>query len=134
MVPKLDVSRLVPSKQIISSMWNNIFKRYQRLALQSSKLQSILLLGISLYWGWQFFVTGKGKLTHIERTASFFSKPWNSISIIKCLDYRRHRMLWRILAADWVRLQISLHPTCLYHACGIQHCTSRRSQECLRRS
>ncbi len=25
-----------------------------------------------LYWGWQFFETGKGKLMNLDRTASFF--------------------------------------------------------------
>lgn len=35
-------------------------------------LQSPLLLGIRLYWGWQFAQTGWGKLTHLERTAGYF--------------------------------------------------------------
>ncbi|MFZ5497190.1 MAG: DoxX family protein [Verrucomicrobiota bacterium] len=36
-------------------------------------LQSPLLLGIRLYWGWQFTQTGWGKLAHLDRTASFFA-------------------------------------------------------------
>jgi putative oxidoreductase len=36
-------------------------------------LASPLLLVIRLYWGWQFFLTGKGKLMHLERTTSFFA-------------------------------------------------------------
>lgn len=36
------------------------------------RLQPVLLLAIRLYWGWQFFLTGRGKLMHIERTAEFF--------------------------------------------------------------
>lgn len=36
-------------------------------------LQSPLLLAIRLYWGWQFVQTGWGKLTHLDRTASFFA-------------------------------------------------------------
>lgn len=35
-------------------------------------LQSPLLLGVRLYWGWQFAQTGWGKLTHLDRTAGFF--------------------------------------------------------------
>lgn len=35
-------------------------------------LQPALLLGVRFYWGWQFFVTGKGKLMNIARTAEFF--------------------------------------------------------------
>jgi putative oxidoreductase len=36
-------------------------------------LQSPLLLVIRLYWGWQFFVDGKGKLTHLDRVTSYFA-------------------------------------------------------------
>jgi putative oxidoreductase len=36
-------------------------------------VQCPLLLVIRLYWGWQFFITGKGKLTHLDKTASFFA-------------------------------------------------------------
>ncbi len=38
----------------------------------ASGLQSPLLLVIRLYWGWHFAQTGWGKLTHLEKTASFF--------------------------------------------------------------
>ena len=34
--------------------------------------QDGFLLLIRLYWGWQFFLTGRGKLMNIERTAEFF--------------------------------------------------------------
>ncbi len=37
-----------------------------------TKLQCFLLLAIRLFWGWQFFLTGKGKLMHLDRTAGFF--------------------------------------------------------------
>ena len=37
-------------------------------------LQAPLLLGIRLYWGWQFFQTGRGKLTHLDRTAAYFAE------------------------------------------------------------
>jgi putative oxidoreductase len=38
-----------------------------------SRLQSPFLLIIRLYWGWQFFLTGKGKLMHLDKTAGFFA-------------------------------------------------------------
>src|SRR5580693_932377 len=38
-----------------------------------SKLQSPFLLIIRLYWGWHFFLTGKGKLMNLDRTAGFFA-------------------------------------------------------------
>ena len=37
-----------------------------------SLLQSPLLLVMRLYWGWQFFQTGKGKLMNLDRTTGFF--------------------------------------------------------------
>src|SRR5271170_5892735 len=44
-----------------------------RLLIQAAEyLQSPLLLVIRLYWGCQFFLTGKGKLMNLERTANFF--------------------------------------------------------------
>lgn len=36
-------------------------------------LQSPLLLILRLYWGWGFARTGWGKLTHLDRTAGFFT-------------------------------------------------------------
>ncbi len=36
-------------------------------------LQSPFLLVIRLYWGWQFFLTGKGKLGNLDRVTEFFA-------------------------------------------------------------
>jgi len=38
----------------------------------TSVLQSFLLLVVRLYWGWQFFLTGKGKLMDLEKPTEFF--------------------------------------------------------------
>jgi len=35
-------------------------------------LRSPFLFLIRLYWGWQFFVTGKDKLMNLDKTAEFF--------------------------------------------------------------
>ena len=35
-------------------------------------LQSFLLLLLRLYWGWEFFLTGKGKLMDLEKPAAYF--------------------------------------------------------------
>lgn len=48
----------------------NLYRVYVGLI---SKLQSPFLLIIRLYWGWQFFLTGKGKLLNLDRTAAFFA-------------------------------------------------------------
>jgi putative oxidoreductase len=45
---------------------------YNLLIKVASSLQSPLLLIVRLYWGWQFFQTGLGKLQNLERTTAFF--------------------------------------------------------------
>lgn len=53
------------------------------LAGVGSYLQSMVLLAMRLYWGWQFFLTGKGKLMHLDRVAEFFASlsiPWPKLS------------------------------------------------------
>jgi len=45
---------------------------YQLLIVASSSLQSVFLLGVRLYFGWQFIQTGWGKLQHIQRVIGFF--------------------------------------------------------------
>jgi putative oxidoreductase len=48
-------------------------KLYRLWVSLVSKLQSPFLFVIRLYWGWQFFLTGKGKLMNLDRTAGFFT-------------------------------------------------------------
>ncbi len=48
-------------------------KFYNRVIYWGNALQSPFLLAIRLFWGWQFFVTGKGKLTDIPRVIDFFT-------------------------------------------------------------
>jgi putative oxidoreductase len=45
---------------------------YRALIKAASCLQSPLLLAIRLYWGWNFFLTGRGKLMNTERVTQFF--------------------------------------------------------------
>ncbi len=46
---------------------------YSRFASIAASLQSLLLLAIRLYWGWQFAQDGWGKLTHLDRVTQFFA-------------------------------------------------------------
>ena len=43
------------------------------LAMLGGWLQPVLLLLIRGWWGWSFFLTGKGKLMNLDKTASFFA-------------------------------------------------------------
>src|SRR5687767_4434203 len=45
----------------------------QKEATIAARLQHVFLLVVRLYWGWQFFLTGRGKLMNIERTADFLN-------------------------------------------------------------
>jgi putative oxidoreductase len=42
------------------------------LAPHRTALESLVLLIIRLYWGWQFFLTGRGKLLDLEKPTQFF--------------------------------------------------------------
>lgn len=46
---------------------------YSAFANSANFLQSPLLLVIRLYWGWQFFQTGWGKLQDIAKVTDFFT-------------------------------------------------------------
>ena len=48
-------------------------KVHALLARVGGHLHSPILLVIRLYWGYQFFLTGKGKLTHLDRAAAFYN-------------------------------------------------------------
>lgn len=45
---------------------------YQWIITIAAWLQPLFLLVIRLYWGWQFFTTGKGKLMDIPKVTGFF--------------------------------------------------------------
>jgi len=42
------------------------------LAPERTVAQSLLLFVVRLYWGWQFFQTGKGKLAHLANVGEYF--------------------------------------------------------------
>lgn len=48
-------------------------KCYGKLCGVLDVLQSPLLLLMRLYWGWHFFIAGKGKLMHLERVIGMFT-------------------------------------------------------------
>ncbi len=51
-----------------------LLRRFIPQSVPSTNLfQTLFLFGVRLYWGWQFFLTGKGKLSHLSRTSEFFA-------------------------------------------------------------
>ncbi len=54
----------------MNSMIDSLYNLYVKFL---GCLRSPFLLVIRLYWGWQFFLTGRGKLMHLDRTTNFFA-------------------------------------------------------------
>jgi putative oxidoreductase len=46
---------------------------YCRLVAVGNVLRSPLLLVVRVYWGWEFFLTGKGKLMNLSKPAEYFA-------------------------------------------------------------
>jgi putative oxidoreductase len=58
---------------------------YARFVWLVSYLQSPLLLFIRLYWGWQFFESGRGKFNHLDLVQANFVEwgvPFPGVSVI----------------------------------------------------
>jgi putative oxidoreductase len=51
---------------------NMLTKWYTRFSAATSSLQSPFLFAVRLYWGWQFAVSGWGKMQNISRFTTFF--------------------------------------------------------------
>jgi putative oxidoreductase len=52
---------------------NAVWRAYELLVIVANHLQSPLLLALRLYFFWQLFLTGKGKLLHIGKIIDFFT-------------------------------------------------------------
>jgi putative oxidoreductase len=48
-------------------------RSYERLNAAASSLQAPFLLLVRLYWGWQFLLTGWGKLHSLAKVTGFFA-------------------------------------------------------------
>ena len=51
---------------------NILIKLYGWLVAAGNALRSPVLLLIRLFWGWQFFLTGKGKLMDLSKPTQYF--------------------------------------------------------------
>jgi len=52
---------------------NLIEKGYALLIRWASSLQAPFLLAVRLYWGWQYHITGHGKLQDISKVTGYFT-------------------------------------------------------------
>ena len=66
------MARLITHKMNTPSLLKFAYAPSQQLTRVATGLQPIFLLVIRLYWGWQFFQTGLGKLMDIPKVTAFF--------------------------------------------------------------
>ena len=71
LVSELGRSRLALSSEM-SSFVTSISRGYQSFAAVANYLQAPLLLAVRVLFFWQLFLSGKGKLLNIDKTAEFF--------------------------------------------------------------
>ena len=57
----------------MTSVKENVISLYSLFERATDSLQSPLLLVVRLYWGWQFFQAGWGKLGNIQKVIGFFT-------------------------------------------------------------
>jgi putative oxidoreductase len=57
----------------MSAFMKQIDRMYALFLRAANSLQSPFLLAIRLYWGWQFWQTGWGKLSNISRPIEYFT-------------------------------------------------------------
>ena len=99
-----------------------------------AKLQSPLLLILRLYFGWQFFQTGKGILMHLDKIAGYFATLHIPMPKLNAALARHHRMLCRTAAPTWVGLARHDDPVDLHHDRGLSHGGYGRRQEYLQQA
>lgn len=57
----------------MGKIMNTFATAYEALCVVLNCLRNPLLLAIRLYWGWQFWTDGWGKLTHLDKVTEFFT-------------------------------------------------------------
>ncbi|MGI8960506.1 MAG: DoxX family protein [Bryobacteraceae bacterium] len=71
---------------------DSVVTAYEWLVRFGNSLQSLLLLFVRVYWGWQFMQTGWGKLSHLAKVTSFFTSlglpfPHGTAAFISVLEF-----------------------------------------------
>jgi putative oxidoreductase len=56
----------------MSSFVTSLSRAYEKFAAIANYLQAPLLLALRVFFFWQLFLSGKGKLLNIDKTAEFF--------------------------------------------------------------
>jgi putative oxidoreductase len=67
------VSELVGAGLVVPRKMNSLRRAYEVFVSGANYLQAPLLFALRIYFFWQLYQTGQGKLLNIERTAEFFA-------------------------------------------------------------
>jgi len=101
-----------------------IEKFYRGLITVGQSLQSPVLLIIRLYWGWQFFQTGKGKLMDVSKPAQFFASlgipfPHLQAILVGCTECFGGLLLLAGLASRLISIPLGFLLTVAYFTADI---------------
>ena len=58
----------------MTTLADRLRRAYAIFALWATSLQSLFLLFVRVYWGWQFWQTGWGKLHNLPHVVEFFTR------------------------------------------------------------
>lgn len=86
-----------------------------------SSTESALLLALRLFWGWQFAVTGWGKLHHLDRVGEYFASlnlpmPHNTALFVALVEFVGGLLLAAGLGARLVSLILFVNMSVAYWA------------------
>jgi len=101
-----------------------IEKFYCCLITVGQSLRSPVLLIIRLYWGWQFFQTGKGKLMDVSKPAQFFASlgipfPHLQAILVSCTECFGGLLLLAGLASRLISIPLGILLTVAYFTADI---------------
>ena len=76
----------------MSPLINKLVNLHDRFFALVSRLQSLFLLLVRLYWGWQLIESGWGKLHHLDKVTEFFTSlnlpmPAQMAVFISCVEF-----------------------------------------------
>lgn len=98
-----------------------VTKIYALFEKAFSSLQSPLLLAIRLYWGWQFFQSGLGKLRDIDKVVDFFTSlgiphPAFTAHLVGGLEFVGGALLFLGLGSRLIALPLTVNMLVAYLA------------------
>lgn len=92
---------------------------YKLLIKAACSLQSPFLLAVRLYWGWQFFQTGWGKLQDISKPIEFFTQlgipfPTFNAYFVSCTECLGGILLFLGLASRLISVPLVIDMSVAY--------------------